>query len=151
MFRRYGIYLVDDASWTGGLAVLLVLLLAQRRLPRRCVIAANLTMLFAIAILQGIGGYLADQSSSLTGLQARGVSVVNFVIAWSPLAITVSRNSVDGTKEELVRKLVVLAAGVIGMLLSVALRSSADTIVYVASFFAVAGATCWATAHQDYP
>lgn len=145
MFRQYGIYLVDDAAWTGGFVVLVVLLFAQRRLPKRCAIATNLTMLVAMAVLQGVGGYLADQSPSLAGFYMRGVGVVNFVLAWSPLAITVSRNKSSETKEELVRKLVVLASGVMGMMLSVALRTSADTIAYAASLFAVAGAVCWAS------
>ena len=151
MFRQFGIYLVDDAAWTGGLVVLVVLLLAQRRLPRRCAITANLSILLVLAVLQGIGGYLADQSPSLSGLSIRMVGVANFVAAWSPLSITVSRKSVTGTKEELVRKLVVLSAAAIGMMLSVALRTDADIIHYVASLFAVAGAACWASDRRRAP
>lgn len=145
MFRQYGIYLVDDAAWTGGLVVLLVLLLAQRRLPRRCAITANLSILLALAVLQGIGGYLADQSPSLSGLYIRIAGVANFVVAWSPLAITVSRKEASGAPKELVRNLMVLASGVIGMMLSVALRTSPDMIIYIASLIAVSGAACWAS------
>ena len=145
MFRQYGIHLVDDAAWTGGLLVLLVLLLAERRLPRRFAHLASLSLLAAVAIAQAIGAFLVDQSMATTGFTARAIGAGFFLLAWCPLAITVSRNNGGVIASGMLHMMVVLAAGLMGSMLAVALRTSPDMLVLAACALAIAGAVCWAS------
>ena len=148
MFRRYGIHLVDDAAWTGGLLVLLVLLLAERRLPRRFAHLASLSLLAAVAIVQAIGAFLVDQSMVTTGFTVRATGAGFFFLAWCPLAITVSRNHGGVIASGMLHMIVVLAAGLMGSMLAVALRTSPDMLVLAACALAIAGAVCWASGRQ---
>lgn len=145
LFRRYGIYLVDDAAWTGGAVVLLVLLLAERRLPRRGAVISNLVTVAAISVLQVAAAYLADLSPWSSSLSSRALGCLFFFAAWSPLAITLSRKSGPGARDKLVGKVVVLSAIVMGSMLAVALRSSPDTFVVGASVMSLLAAACWAS------
>lgn len=145
LFRRYGIYLVDDAAWTGGAVVLIVLLLAERRLPRRFAAMANLVTVAAISVLQVVGAYLADQSPWQSSFSSRAMGCLHFFAAWSPLAITLSRNSGSSAREQVLGNLAVLSALVMGSMLAVALRSSPDMFVIVACVLAFLGAACWAS------
>jgi len=145
LFRRYGIYLVDDAAWTGGAVVLVVLLLSERRLPRRSALICNLVTVAAISVLQVVAAYLADLNPWTSSLSSRAMGCLFFFAAWSPLAITLSRNSGAAARDKLVGKLVVLSAIVMGSMLAVALRSSPDTFVIGASVLAFLAAVCWAS------
>lgn len=145
LFRRYGIYLVDDAAWTGGAVVLIVLLLAERRLPRRGAAIANLVTVAAISVLQVVGSYLADQSPWQSSFSSRAMGCLLFFAAWAPLGLTLSRNTGSCPRAQLLGKLVVLSALVMGSMLAVALRSSPDTNVIGASVLAFLGAACWAS------
>lgn len=145
LFRRYGIYLVDDAAWTGGAVVLIVLLLAERRLPRRAAMISNLVTVAAISVLQVLAAYLADLSPWSSSLASRASGCLFFFAAWAPLAITLSRNIGLSPRDKMVGKLVVLSAFVMGSMLAVALRSSPDTSVIAASVLAFVASVCWAT------
>jgi len=149
LFRRYGIHLVDDAAWTGGLVVLLVLLLAEGRMPGRCSALANLVMLFGMAVVQAIGSYLADQSPWITGWDIRAIGALSFLMSWAPLSIALSSNSGSSAASRLSRIMVVLAAGLLGSMQAVALRTSPDTLVLLASALASAGAACWASGRPN--
>mgnify|MGYP001227936082 CR=1 FL=1 len=148
-FRRYGIDLVDDAAWIGGAAVLLVLLLTERRLPRRCGVAVNLVILAAISVLQSGGAYMADLSpwpnSWADHLQSSG----SFFLAWAPLSLTLCRKSGAGRMNQLLGKLVVLCALLMGSMLAVALRSSPSAFVVLSSALAFLGAACWASGRSE--
>jgi len=139
LFRRYGIYLVEDAAWTAGLVVLVVLLLSERRLPRRYGAACNLLIVAAVAVLQALGGYLVDRSAWPPSVADRLLDGLGFFVAWSPLALTLSRNMGDG----LLPKLMVLCALMMGSMLAVALRSSPDSFVIISSVCAFSAAACW--------
>jgi hypothetical protein len=150
MFRGYGIYLVNDAAWTGGLVVLLVLLLAERRVPRRHAVTVNLSLVASLAILQSIGGCLVDQSSVATSFTVRAAGAGCFFLAWAPLAITLSRKSGEAVVSRAVHMTVVLTAGLMGSMLAVALRTSPDALVLTACALAIAGASCWVSGHGIY-
>ena len=145
LFRRYGIHLVEDAAWTGCAAVLVVLLLAERRLPRRSAAICNLVTVAAISVLQAVGAGLADRSPWPSSLSGSVMGCEIFFVAWSPLALTLSRKSGPGFGEQLLDKLVVLSAVVMGSMLAVALRSSPGTFAFAASILAFLGAACWAS------
>jgi hypothetical protein len=150
LFRRYGIYLVDDAAWTGGLVFLLVLLLAERRSPRRHAVTVNLAMVGAMAILQLVGSYLADLSPMTTPLSVRATGAGFFFLAWAPLSIALARNCDNAGTSRTLHMIVVLTAGLMGSILAVALRTSPDTFVLTASGLAIAGAACWASGRSTY-
>lgn len=145
LFRRYGIHLVDDAAWTGCAVVLVVLLLTERRLPRRSAAISNLVTVAAISVLQAVGAYLADQSPWPSSLSDHAMGCVFFFAAWSPLALTLSRKSGPCFREQLLGRLVVLSALVMGSMLAVALRSSPGTFVIASSILTFLGAACWAS------
>lgn len=143
MFRGYGIYLVNDAAWTGGLVLLLVLLLAERRVPRRHAMTVNLSLVGSVAVLQAIGSCLVDQGYIPVPVSVRAEGAGFFFLAWAPLAITLSRNYSEIGVSRTVHMIVVLAAGLVGSMLAVALRNSPDAWAVVASALAIAGAACW--------
>jgi hypothetical protein len=145
LFRGYGIYLVDDAAWSGCLALLIVLLLSERRIPNRWPVLTSISLLCLVSLLQTGLAHLADQSSQAAGMGARIIGAIYFFLAWSPLAITLGSNIGVGGRSRLLHMMVVLAAGLMGSMLAVALRTSPDTFVYLASVLAFAGATCWAS------
>ncbi|MFT4840827.1 MAG: hypothetical protein ACI8UD_000377 [Planctomycetota bacterium] len=145
MFRGYGIYLVDDAAATGGLVVLLILLLAERRSPRRYAATANLSLVGAMAILQAVGGYIADQSQVATPFSVRAAGAGSFFLAWAPLSLTLARKLNGGLTCRTVHMILVLTAGLMGSMLAVALRTSPDVYVLTASALAIVGAACWAS------
>lgn len=148
LFRGYGIFLVDDAAWTGGLLLVVALLFAERRQPRRAAISGNLLVVAGVAILQSFGSVLADQSSQGLPVAHHLASAGSFLLAWAPLAITLGRNGGPQAGEQgfrTVHTIVVLTAGLMGSMLAVALRTSPDHTVFGACALAIAGAGCWAT------
>ena len=145
LFRNYGIYLVQDAAWVAGLAVMLVLLLTHDRQPRRCAVRTNLCILGGIACLQATAGYLVDQSPTRSWTSARFLEMAWFLMAWAPLSITLSRKAGNGGMSRMLHMMVVLAAAITGSMQAVALRQSPDTLVLSASVLAFGGAAGWAS------
>lgn len=148
LFRGYGIFLVDDAAWTGGLLLLVSVLFAVRRQPRRAAIRGNLLVVAGVAILQSLGSVLADQSSRGLPASHHLASAGSFLLAWAPLAIALGRNSGPQAEERgfrTVHTIVVLTAGLMGSMLAVALRTSPNQLVFGACALAIAGAGCWAS------
>lgn len=143
LLRRYGIHLLDDAAWTGGLVLLIVFLFAEKRLPRRGAAAANLTVLGLVAVLQAVVAYLADQGAWTATPLDRAQDVGMFFLAWAPLTLVLSRQtSFEGVNRWLVA-IVVLTAFVMGSMLAVALRSDSDTFAFLGAGLAMAASLCW--------
>lgn len=128
--------------------MLLVLLLAEGRSPRRHAATANLSLVGAMAILQAVGGYLADQSQVATAFAVRAAGAGFFFLAWAPLSITLSRKYEEEITYRMVHMILVLTAGLVGSMLAVALRTSPDTFALTASALAIAGAACWASGRR---
>ena len=149
LLRRYGIYLLDDAAWVGGLVVLIILLLSVSRLPRRGAMLANLVMLACVAALQAFGTLLVDQAALAQSWGDRSLSALLFFAAWGPLAITLSRNSSIGGYARWIGWIVPSMALLVGSMVAVSLRSSPGPVVFLASALAFAGAAGWASSRRD--
>jgi hypothetical protein len=148
LLRNYGVFLLQDAAWGGGLVVLLILLVSVRRMPRRSAILANLSILAGVAGMQMLVALLLDRSVGFGDVASSLWGACAFFLAWSPLTITLSRNYRAMRYEMALSLLVVVAALVMGSMMAVGLKSSPDANVLLAVLLACAGATCWATTAQ---
>ncbi|HEB52135.1 MAG TPA: hypothetical protein ENI87_02650 [bacterium] len=143
LLRRFGIHLIDDATWTGALFVLVTLLLAEGRRPARCAIAANLTVLFLVSLLMGLVGMLADFGYQAATLGERLWQAASFVVSWAPLAILLTTRFPSGTVRRAILIAVVVMALLLGSMHSVALRTAPEPRVLVAAAAAVIAALSW--------
>ena len=150
MLRRFGVYLIDDAAWVGGLLVLLALLLAERRLPAVGGLASNLATLGAVSLAVMLLCRLLDIGPWSDGTWSRLHDAARFSAAWAPMAICLSRSQSRGSPGATVSFLVVLASLVIGSLLATALRSEDTLSGWGAALLAVAAAITWAAAKEGH-
>jgi len=144
MLRRFGVHLIDDASWAGGLAVVLVVLLAVRRRPLRAAVLTNLVTLAAVSLVLAAATWLIDRGAWSMGAGARLLEAGAFVVAFGPLAITLSAGEHEAARGRWVATLVVLASLVACSMVAVALRSSPTGPVWLAATLNLAAASCWA-------
>ena len=141
-FRFYGIHLLRDAAWVGGMLVLVVLLLAVERQPKTASRTANLILLTVIGVIQSGLALCLDAHIGPTDWLGHARSFGSFVLAWSPLAMALAAPGVRPTMSSLV----VMGAFAMGCVNSVALRTQNDTCHAVgSSLLAIAAAYGWST------
>ena len=118
MLRRFGVYLIDDAAWVGGLLVVLALLLAERRLPAVGGAAANLVTLGAVSLAVMLLSRLLDLGPWSDGTWNRLDDAARFYAAWAPMAICLSRSPSRGSPGPAASFLVVIASLFVGSMLA---------------------------------
>ena len=143
MLRRFGVYLIDDAAWVGGLLVVIALLLAERRLPAVGGVASNLVALGAVSLVVMLLCRLLDLGPWSDGTWNRLHDAARFSAAWAPMAICLPGSQSRGSPGATVSFLVVLASLVIGSLLATALRSEDALYGWGAALLAIAAAITW--------
>jgi len=143
MLRSYGLYILDDAAWSGGLLVLLALLFAEPRLPRRAATASNLTLLMVFSLLLMCACLVLDQGPWSPGPLDRLFDAWMFCAAFAPLAVAASAPPLPGRSSRLLRRLIVLAFLLLGTMLGVGLRSGANASVWLGVLLGWVGATAW--------
>lgn len=151
MFRRFGIYLIDDAAWVGGLLVVAVLLLAERRLPARASASANLAMLAAISLALMLICWALDQGAWSAGLASRLVDGACFFASFAPLAVCLSAGLGRSAVERSLSVLVVLVSLLTGSMLAIAFRSDATVLAWGAAGLSLLAATSWASRRWNHP
>ena len=141
MLRRYGIALLDDAAWSAGLVLLIVMFVSERRLPQRFAWLGNLVVLAAIAAIAGAACWLLDRGAFATPLAQRLGQVAWFFVSWLPLTLVLSAPLPFATGGRILAVLMSLAALVLGSMLAVAFRAAPDGMVGLgATLSAAAGA-----------
>lgn len=145
MLRRFGIYLIDDAAWIGGLLMACILLAAQRRLPRVGAVAANLTTLVVVGLGVMLVCRMLDQGPWSESSLSRIYDATGFVGAWAPLAICTAREPRGDRAAAILHYLVVLASLLTGSILATALRAQPSATSWGAACLAIAAAACWTT------
>ncbi|MFN3243063.1 MAG: hypothetical protein ACE37K_16305 [Planctomycetota bacterium] len=151
MLRRFGIHILDDAVWAGGLLVLAVLLLAERRLPRRAGAATNLAMLAGLSILLMVSCWLLDQGAWSVGIGRRLLDATHFFAAYSPLAICLAVGFGDSFPRRLLSVSVVLVSLLTGSMLATAFRSEATALAWGAAGLSLLAAASWVSRREDQP
>lgn len=147
--RRYGIQILAEAGWVAGLALLLVLLFAEARLPRRGAWLANLTLVCGVALVQSAVALLLDPASY--GEPAEHIVRAGcFIVAWAPLALTLSAG-VGFSRGEWLHATVVSCSLVIGCVHSIAWQGGDRTQVIIPAALAVLAASVWAAPLRRYP
>jgi|GEM_PF-4457350 len=150
MLRRFGVYLIDDAAWVGGLLVVLALLSAERRLPAVGGVAANLVTLGAVSLAVMLLSRLLDLGPWSDGTWNRLDDAARFYAAWAPMAICLSRSLSRGSSGLAASFLVVIASLLVGSMLATELRSKDTLAGWGAALLAFAAAITWATEAGRY-
>lgn len=143
MLRGYGLYLLDDAAWSGGLLLFLALCLSEARRPLRAAIAANLLLLAALSLVLMTSCLLMDLGPWSAGPLDRLLHAAKFFVAFSPLAIALARAGGPHAPARLWRWAALFAFAALGTILSAALRAGDSTRVWSACGLAVAAAVAW--------
>ncbi len=148
LLRAYDIFLLDDAAWTGGVVLLVVLLLAEPRRVRRREQIADLVALVGVAVLQAAAGVALDRVGGPPVWSRHGMRTVWFVLAWAPLALTLSssRASRWNRGRGSWSWIVPAAAFAVGALQSVSLRATGFTATNVLAWSAALSAALLWTA-----
>lgn len=146
LLRRYGIHLLDDAGWSGGVVMLCILLAAEPRWPRRYARRTSIALLLLVAAVVTVLDWALDRAWFAAGLLARGWQIAAFTLAWAPLALTACRavppGEVRASRIPPWRILLVLAGTLwLGSILSVALRPGPELGPVLAGLIATAGAS----------
>jgi hypothetical protein len=144
MLRRFGVHLIDDASWAGGLALIFVILLAERRVPARAAALTNLVTLACVALLLAAAGWALDRGAWSMGALERLFEAGAFCVAFAPLAITLSAGGRGPRRSRLLSTLVVLASLVAGSMVAAELRGSMSGAAWAAATLNLAASCCWA-------
>lgn len=121
LLRGYGVHLVEDAAWAGGFVLLLVLLLAEPRLPWRAGWLANLALLILIAAFQATLPLMLEIVRGRAFSCEHVVGMAGFALCWAPLTLTLA---VRPAARLVARSWLVVPAFLLGCAHSVALRSS---------------------------
>jgi len=151
MFRRFGVHLIDDAAWIGGLLVLSVLLLAERRLPARAGAAANLTMLAGLSLLLMLACRLLDQGPWSVGTWQRLLDAGRFFAAFAPLSICLSAGWGTNATRRLLSVSVVLVSLLTGSMVATAFRSEATALAWGAAGLSLLASVSWASRRENQP
>jgi hypothetical protein len=147
MLRGYGIHLLGEAAWVGGLLYWLTLLIAEPRVPRRLAWASNVLLLVIVAALQGGFALLLDWLRGPVDLGAHGTWLVMFVLAWTPLSLTFRERAFDAASRHRVLGIAVVAVVLaVGCAHAVVLRSMGFTATNLVSCAcALVGGLVWAS------
>lgn len=148
MFRRFGIQLIDDAAWVGGLLVAMVILLAERRLPARAAVASNLAVLAGLSLVVMLVCALLDLGPWSVGLGRRMVDALHFFVAYAPLSICLAADWGSRGTERLLSLLVVLVSLLTGSMLATAFRSEATAFAWGAAGLSLLASASWASCRE---
>lgn len=145
MLRRYGIHIVEDAAWVGGVLVTGVLMLAQKRIPAVGAALTNLVTLAAVSLVVMTSCRVLDQGPWSASLLERLVAAAAFFAAWAPSSICLARGLGKSSGQRFASCAVLLASLVVGGMLSVALREGGSLTEWLAALLAMLAATLWTT------
>lgn len=151
MLRRFDVHLIDDAAWIGGLMLLVVLLLAERRLPARAAVAANLVLVAGVALLMTLATWALDQGLWSPGLFARLSSFACFAVAFSPLAVVLAAGSGESATERTLSVSVVLVALLVGSILATAFRTGDSGLAWGAASLSLLASVSWTVRRANRP
>lgn len=143
MLRRFGIHLIEDAAWVGGLLMLCILLAAQRRLPRGGAVAANLVTVAVLGLLVMLLSRVVDVDPWAEGVSARIYDATVFMAAWSPFAICAARAPAGGRGAAILHATLVLASLMTGSMLAAALRAEPTLTSWCAAGLASLASCLW--------
>ena len=143
MLRRFGIHLIEDAAWVGGLLMLCILLAAQRRLPKGGAVAANLVTVAVLGLLVMLLSRVVDVDPWAEGVSARIYDAIGFLAAWSPFAICAARAPVGGRGAAILHATLVLASLMTGSMLAAALRAEPTLTSWCAAGLASLASCFW--------
>ena len=122
---------------------MLVLLLAQRRLPAVGAVAANLVALGVVSLVVMLACRLLDLGPWSDGTWARVEDAGRFCAAWCPMSICLARDLRGGSTGKVVAFLVVLVSLLVGSMLAAALRFEDTRAVWSAWLLAIAASFLW--------
>lgn len=143
MLRRFGIHIVEDAAWVGGLLIAAILLLAQNKVPAVGAAWANLVTLAVVSLAVMMSCRVLDQGPWSATLVDRLADAAAFFAAWAPSSVCLARGSSRSSRGKLVSCVVVFISLVVGGMLSVALREGATRAAWSAAALALLAAALW--------
>ena len=143
MLRRFGVYIVDDAAWVGGLLMAAVLLFAQKRVPAVGAVWTNLFTLGVVSLVVMLSCRILDQGPWSATLFGRLAAAAAFFAAWAPTSVCLAKRPGTSSHHRFVSCVVLLSSLVVGGLLSVALRGGGAPMSWSAAALALLASAIW--------